>query len=108
MTYYLSGPITGKPEGNLRAFLAAREVLYRRGNGAIIPHEICEPITATPHAQACPAYLWCACMVALLPLVGQVDAVMMLPGWKASRGARRERYYALERGIEVVEAESWG
>ena len=104
MTVYISGPISGFPDGNLPAFLVAREVWRSEGVNAIIPHEIVAPIIETEQAMFCPAYRWCACMVSLLPIVENVDGIVMLPGWPQSKGAMREFKHAIEHKVRVY----WG
>lgn len=100
---YIAGPISGKTDQNRPAFEAERARISARlhpRHKIIIPHDIYE---STGPALDCPAICWCEAMVACLCVVETVDMVMLLPGWEASSGARRERLWARERGIPVME-----
>lgn len=94
---YLAGPMSGYPEFNFPAFRdAARELvdmglrnLYHTASG-VPPREA----VAKPWEE----YLRNALRVML-----SCDAVVVLPGWRESKGARLEVYVALELGMPVVE-----
>lgn len=82
--YYLAGPMSGLPDLNFPAF--ADHAAHYRGRGLDIasPHEI-ESAPDMP-------YEWCI-RRAVEMLMG-CDAIILLPGWEASRGAVLEEHLA--------------
>lgn len=94
---YLAGPMSGIEDFNFPAFQAAARELGYMGFGLVY-----HTATGTPPAPAdaapWPVYL----RVALRKLLG-CDAVVVLPGWRESKGARLEVHVALELGMPVVE-----
>ena len=103
--FYLAGPMTGIPSFNFPAFKEAARVLRDRGLEVISPAEIDDPEThdaamaspdgamrsASPHGQT-----WGDFLSRDIKLVADVcTAVVLLPGWEKSRGARLEAYVAL-------------
>lgn len=83
--FYLSGPMSGLAEFNVPAFKAATETLRANGFAVVAPHELLD-VGAQP---------WAQCLRAdLVALVG-CDALILLPGWPQSRGARLELTTAL-------------
>lgn len=96
-TAYLAGPMSGIEAFNFPAFQEAARELGYMGFGLVY-----HTATGTPPAPAdaapWPVYL----RVALRKMLG-CDAVVVLPGWRESKGARLEVYVALELGMPVVE-----
>lgn len=89
MTVYISGPMTGLPEYNYPAFAAAKAYLQGLGFYVLSPHE----------APACDS--WAAYMKHDLKLLLECEAIVLLPGWKTSRGALLEKMVADNLGIEA-------
>ena len=106
---YLSGPMTGLPEYNYPAFHKAARALRRAGYRVVNPAEL------HPHSRL---RRWLAAMKARLnlapspqfptwgeymraALVGLLgcEAIVLLPGWEHSRGARCEVSLAAELGM---------
>lgn len=90
---YIAGPMTGLPELNFPAFHRAASFLRAAGHTAINPAEIVTDQTAK----------WEDCMRADIAQLVTCDAVMLLPGWEKSRGARLEHTIATALGMEVTE-----
>jgi uncharacterized protein DUF4406 len=90
---YVSGPMTGIPEFNYPAFTDACAALRSCGFEVISPHEI-NPADGIDHGWA-----WYVRrdLVALM----EADAIVVLPGWESSKGARLETYIAGELGMDV-------
>ena len=94
---YLAGPMSGYPEFNFPAFRdAARELvdmglrnLYHTASGVPPREAVAKP--------------WEEYLRNALRLMLTCDAVVALPGWRESKGARLEVYVALELGMPVVE-----
>lgn len=95
---YISGPMTGHPDLNARAFAEVQDELLGTDLADLYnPHWI---------AVACPtreeAMAW-----DLHRLTGMCSeggcTVVLLPGWEESKGARLEREVALACGAEIIE-----
>lgn len=78
---YISGPISGKPDGNKAAFFAEDDAILQRGEWPLNPHRIGTRIINGT---------WCDYMRLCVAELCRADKVRMLPGWIFSRGARWE------------------
>lgn len=107
MRLYVSGPVTGEPNGNRVDFLQAGQLLEYAGHEATAPHEFV-PAEAT-HEQA---MLLC---INELTTVGEAgghfepvyDGIALLPGWEQSEGAKLEKAVAEACGIECRPLADW-
>ena len=96
---YLSGPMTGKPDFNRADFAEATTRLRDLGFEVVNPHELREPVLKPND----PDYNWrqyLARDISLL-ITGNFDGVVVLPGWKDSRGAVLELHVAQYIGLKV-------
>ncbi len=93
---YISGPMTGYPEYNYPAFIAAEEKLRKLGYVNIInPAKIDHPDTD-----------WNNCIRrAIVALMG-ADTVVLLPKWTHSRGANIEMVLAASLGMSLIDYSS--
>ena len=97
---YLSGPMTGiEPREYRRRFSEAERILRRHGYGCINPCRVwaCRwPWIYRAMEWALGKQLAYAVVLAydLLLLMTRADGIVMLPGWRASRGANIENYVA--------------
>lgn len=100
---YLSGPMSGLPDYNRRAFNGAASMLRTNGATTFNPADYFESLSELSHKR---------CMfVTLSELITETfdgdsllyDLVVMLPGWESSEGAQVEHAVAEAIGIEVVE-----
>lgn len=97
---YLSGPISGMPEGNRSAFAEAREMLAAKPSVEIVsPFDLYEPAGPALH---CAALRWCEAMVACLSALERCSYIYLLDGWQRSAGAWREYETALTLGVYVI------
>lgn len=81
---YISGPMTGLPDLNFPAFHAAANQLRGLGLDPVNPADINPDSGMT----------WAACMRADIKALCDCDALALLPGWEASRGAHLELHLA--------------
>lgn len=88
---YIAGPMSGLPDFNYPAFHAAAAVLRAQGHHVENPAENPAPTCGT----------WQGYMRMSLRQIAACDCLCMLPGWRASRGARIEHGLALDLGLEV-------
>lgn len=95
---YVSGPMTGLPGLNFPAFHAAADMLRRAG------HEVVNPADeGSGDGLSYEEYLR-RDLVALL----DCNAICMLRGWEASKGARVEEHMARVLGFRFVELPAAG
>lgn len=88
---YLSGPMTGLPENNYPAFNRVAHELRGMGFEVVNPAENNLPVNSH----------WRAYMRAALSSLLRCDAVVLLPGWSASRGATIERRLCVDLDIRA-------
>ncbi len=96
MRIYISGPITGDP-GACWKFDQAAQIIADRGHEYINPARLADVI---PDAG------WAYYMVVDLQMLRTADAILQLPGWENSRGARAEHQTALEHGLAEYDIET--
>ena len=90
-TVYLSGPMTGYKDWNKPAFNATAEKLREEGYQVLNPAEV----------ELCSLSTWQDYMRKDLQMLALADAVVILPGWHQSRGARIEVTVADQLGIPI-------
>jgi hypothetical protein len=93
---YVSGPMNGIPDLNFPAFEEATAALRRRGYVALCPAAM---------AQAIPGLSYAEYLQLDLCLVRMANAVLRLPGWRQSKGARAEVALADCIGIPLLGAQ---
>lgn len=107
---YVSGPVTGKPDGNKDAFRAARKALKKAGYRADIPHDIVAPWDDRERAMTKCLRLITAPVAPSLPADCYpclYKGLALLPGWEQSEGARLEKAVAEACGIECRPLADW-
>lgn len=97
MKLYISGPITGRPEGNRAAFTRAARELSAAGHEVLNPHVVVESALryGVPSWAEC-MWLDLAALCAFRP-----DGVVLLEGWQDSRGAQVEKHLLASLGCAV-------
>ena len=93
LTIYISGPISGLPDGNRPAFAAVAEVFRSKGWVVVNPHDL----FAADVEESWEGYMR-KDLAALLTCTHLV----MLPGWEQSRGAQLEKLVADAVGIQTL------
>lgn len=89
---YIAGPMSGLPELNYPAFNAKAAELRAMGYHVENPAE-----NPPPHCNS-----WLGYMRLALVQIARCDAVVMMPGWEKSRGARIEHQLAVGLGLEII------
>jgi hypothetical protein len=90
---YISGPISTHPTGNIELFAAEAIKIRQGGNIAVNPHEVCSGVKKNAP--------WADFMREDIKAMMDCDAILMLPGWGASRGAKVEYDLARAIGMEI-------
>lgn len=91
MRVYLSGPMAGLPEHNFPAFHAHAALL--RGQG----YEVVNPAELDNAGKT-----WEGCLRTDLREMCTCDAIALMPGWEASKGANLELHVAHRLGMKVM------
>lgn len=105
MRIYLAGPMTGIPQFNFPAFDAAAADLRDRGFDVISPAELDRPETraaalasedGSPGTGTTSGETWGDFLARDVKLIADagLEAIVVLPGWSGSRGARLETFIA--------------
>lgn len=105
MKVYIAGPMTGLPQFNFPAFDALGSRLRSRGFDVVSPAELDDPedraaALASPDGHMHDGHhmnkTWGDFLARDVKLLadGGIEAVIVLPGWERSRGARLETFVA--------------
>ena len=94
MRIYIAGPMTGLPDYNYPAFHQAEARLQALGHEPHNPARNPEPACGT----------WQGYMRMAIRQLALCDAIVLLPGWKTSRGACIEKRLAEDLGLRVLHA----
>ncbi len=98
MTAYIAGPMTGIPEFNYPAFNAAAAQIRSYGVEVHNPAENDGGSAGKP---------WDFYMRLALRQLIECDEIVLLPGWRASKGARLEWTVANALGMRISELSEW-
>lgn len=100
-TIYIAGKISNMPKAEYTAkFESARKIIEQQGYEVINPVQIIEE----KYGEGVQLVTWEQCMKDVLPYLLQADAVVLLPCWVHSRGAKIEFRLAKELGIPCLES----
>jgi hypothetical protein len=111
--YYVAGPMTGKPQFNVPAFLEAKEALEALGYDVQLPADLDDPeavVQLLKSPDGAPNSVdnlgtWGDFLSLDVKLVADVvDGIAVIEGWQKSRGARLETYVARLCGKPIVNA----
>ncbi|RKE02332.1 DUF4406 domain-containing protein [Marinifilum flexuosum] len=91
---YLSGPVSNQPTGKVRAQFMAAQILVKDAFQAVNPTENVKPDED-----------WGKAMIKCLNDLLDCQAILMLPGWQESPGARIERDFAERIGMRILTIE---
>ena len=112
-TLYLGGPMTGHANFNFPAFHAAADDLRSRGYVVVSPAELDSPAAkkaAEESPDGDPSHYaenesWGDLLARDVKLIadGGIEAIVVLPGWHTSRGAKLETFVARLCGVPILE-----
>lgn len=89
---YISGPVTGN-ENYMQQFEEAEQKIKACGFDVINPAKVLKPLEDV--------LTYDQCMNLCMELLDYADCIVMLDGWKESRGANREYGFADGRGMDI-------
>ena len=103
-TIYIAGPMRGYPLFNYPAFDSARDMLTSLGIQRVIsPADLDREIGVCPEEGDISDEMLRECLRRDLMHLLESDAIVMLEGWRFSKGAVAERALALAIDIPVLE-----
>lgn len=109
-TYYLAGPMTGIPQFNFPAFIAAAKDLRENDIDVVSPAELDDKRTFDAAMQSIDGApgsagkdTWGDFLARDVKLIAdRVDGLILLPGWEHSRGALLEAFVSILCGHKLM------
>jgi hypothetical protein len=114
MRVYVAGPMTGIPQFNYPAFIKAAEYLRSLGLDVVSPAELDDPEDKAAALASSDGNMlqysdgtgktWGDFLARDVKLLADdgIEAVVVLPGWDRSRGARLETFVAALCGLPII------
>ena len=100
-TIYISGPMTNITDGNMHAFDEAEKQLKQLGYEVINPHKTSEELNIRFSEMGKVPTYEDYLREDIIQMLENCDAVLVLPGWRLSKGSKLEIANALACGIDV-------
>ena len=101
-TIYISGPMKNMADGNLEAFDEAEKQLKQLGYDVLNPHKICEEVNMRFFEMGKVPEYEDYLKEDIIQMLSKCDKVLVLPGWRGSKGAKLEIANAIACGLDVV------
>ena len=101
-TIYISGPMKNMMDGNLEAFDKAEKQLVKLGYSVLNPHKICEELNIRFFEMGKIPTYEDYLKEDIIQMLSKCDKVLVLPGWRQSKGAKLEIANAIACGLDVV------
>jgi hypothetical protein len=98
--YYLAGPMTGLPEYNFPAFDEAAQLLRAWGFDVLSAHEVDHGETPESRGKTKGYFDYLRASIFVLL---KCNTIILLPGWRDSRGCQAEYYVARTLGMDRYE-----
>ena len=111
MKVYIAGPMTGLPQNNFPAFDAVAAYMRGVGHVVISPAELDDPVDRDLALKDLPATkTWGDFLARDVKLIADagIEAIVLLPFWYDSRGARLEATVGLLCGLQFYETNETG
>lgn len=109
MKVYIAGPMTGIPDMNRAAFAQRAKELIALGHDPLNPLDIKPDHGGVPccggiSAEASTTHEYgCFLRADIVGMLQHCEAISLLDGWEASRGASAEEHVARAVGLKVIE-----
>jgi hypothetical protein len=101
-TIYISGPMKNMTDGNLEAFDEAEKQLKQLGFDVLNPHKICEKLNIRFFEMGKVPEYEDYLKEDIIQMLSKCDKVLVLPGWRGSKGSKLEIANAIACGLDVV------
>ena len=101
-TIYISGPMKNMTDGNMPAFDEAEKQLKEMGYETLNPHKIGEDLNIRFFEMGKIPEYEDYLREDIIQMLAKCDKVLVLPGWRNSKGSKLEIANALACGIDVV------
>ena len=100
-TIYISGPMKNMTDGNMQAFDEAEKQLKQLGYEVLNPHKIAEEVNLRFFEMGKIPEYEDYLREDIIQMLAKCDAVLVIPGWRGSKGSKLEIANALACGIDV-------
>ncbi len=100
-TIYISGPMKNMADGNMQAFDEAEKQLKQLGYEVLNPRKIGEELNVRFFEMGKVPTYEDYLREDIIQMLEKCDAVLVLPGWRTSKGSKLEIANALACGIDV-------
>ena len=101
-TIYISGPMKNMTDGNMPAFDEAEKQLKQLGFHVLNPHKICEELNIRFFEMGKIPEYEDYLKEDIIQMLSKCDKVLVLPGWRESKGSKLEIANAIACGLDVV------
>ena len=99
---YISGPMSNTPNSNFEAFDKAEKQLVKLGYNVLNPHKICDELNTRFFEMGKNPEYEDYLKEDILQMLSKCDKVLVLKGWRQSKGAKLEIATAIACGLDVV------
>lgn len=99
---YISGPMKNMTDGNLEAFDKAEKQLKELGYDVLNPHAISEIVNLRFFEMGKIPTYEDYLREDIIQMLSKCDKVLVLPGWRNSKGSKLEIANALACGLDVI------
>lgn len=100
-TIYISGPMKNMTDGNMPAFDEAEKQLKQLGFDVLNPHAISEIVNMRFFEMGKIPEYEDYLREDIIQMLSKCDKVLVLPGWRNSKGSKLEIANALACGLDV-------
>jgi hypothetical protein len=100
-TIYISGPMKNITDGNMQAFDKAEKQLVGLGYDVLNPHKIGEELNIRFFEMGKVPEYEDYLKEDIIQMLAKCDNVLVLPGWRQSKGSKLEIANALACGLDV-------
>ncbi len=104
---YIAGPMTGQPQWNFPAFDAAKPIVKAKGYEPISPADLDRAAGFDETCDKADDEFVREALKRDMNALLDCDLIVLLPGWRNSKGARAEYRLAIAAAIPAVELATW-
>jgi hypothetical protein len=101
-TIYISGPMSNTPNSNFEAFDNAEKQLVKLGYSVLNPHKLCDELNVRFFEMGKVPDYEDYLKEDIIQMLSKCDKVLVLKGWRQSKGAKLEIANAIACGLDVA------